>query len=210
MAFFGLLLSGAVPPVDFNEIYSGGIVEHLAAWFSVTRFFIEGLAVSEHRCLPEQSGWTVSEYSVNFDRNNTLMFFERFGYAHHDPNATLVSCNGFYWGVLPSVFVGITIRYAAFLAMVRRLLERSTDKGLRSCILILLSFFSYAAHVRPSQANKETSTVRNQEESKSRHRHSNLGVYHGCAHWCNILALHSRYQSRISIRWSQCLDRARK
>jgi hypothetical protein len=155
MAFFGLLLSGAVPPVDFNEIYSGGIVEHLAAWFSVTRFFIEGLAVSEHRCLPEQSGWTVSEYSVNFDRNNTLMFFERFGYAHHDPNATLVSCNGFYWGVLPSVFVGITIRYAAFLAMVRRLLERSTDKDRFAFLHSHSSLFLFLCSTRSTEPSKQ-------------------------------------------------------
>lgn len=118
MAFFALLLSGAVPPVNFAEIYKGGVVEHLAAWFSVTRFFVEGLTVSEHRCLPDQSGWTVSDNAVNFDRNNTLMFFERFRYGYHDPNATRVSCDGFYWGVLPSICIGITIRYAAFLAMV--------------------------------------------------------------------------------------------
>jgi len=116
-AFFGLLLSGAVPPINFKEIYKGDIVEHLAAWLSVTRFFLEGLAVSEHRCLPEQSGWTVAAESVNFDRLNTLMRYSRFSFAGHDPNATLFSCGGWYWGILPSLFVGITVRYLGFMAM---------------------------------------------------------------------------------------------
>jgi hypothetical protein len=154
MAFFALLLSGAVPPVDFDEIYGGGIVEHLAAWFSVTRFFVEGLAVSEHRCLPDQRGWTVSDYSFNFDRDNTLMFYNRFGYASHDPNATRVSCNGFYWGVLPSVFVGITIRYAAFLAMVRRLLERAADKDKFAFSFFSLSFLMQHTFNRAKQTKK--------------------------------------------------------
>eukprot|EP00980_Cylindrotheca_fusiformis_P018928 scaffold6322_cov59-Cylindrotheca_fusiformis.AAC.24 len=117
MAFFGMLLSGAVPPVNFEVIYEGGIVEHLSAWLSPTRFFVEGLTVSEHRCLPEQSGWTVSDASVNFDRQDTLMYYGRFSYAIHDPNATRESCDGFYWGVLPSVFVGLTVRCAAFIAL---------------------------------------------------------------------------------------------
>jgi hypothetical protein len=35
----------------------------------------------------------------------------------HDPNATIPSCEGYYWGLLPSFCVGLTIRYAAFMAM---------------------------------------------------------------------------------------------
>mmetsp|Transcript_31805 Transcript_31805/g.77040 ORF Transcript_31805/g.77040 Transcript_31805/m.77040 type:complete len:1246 (-) Transcript_31805:208-3945(-) len=116
-AFFGLLLSGAVPPIGFGKIYGGDIVEHLSAWLSVTRFFLEGMAASEHRCLPEQSGWTVSEESINFDRANTLMAYRRFSYARHDPNATLYDCGGWYWGILPTIFIGITVRYLGFLAM---------------------------------------------------------------------------------------------
>jgi hypothetical protein len=95
-------------------------MEHLAAWFSPTRFFLEGLAVGEYRCLPPQSGWTVLDESVNNNRfDYTLMHVSQFSFAMHDANATKPSCMGYYWGVLPSIFVGITVRYAAFLAMVR-------------------------------------------------------------------------------------------
>jgi hypothetical protein len=117
MVFFSLLTSGAIPPVSYSLIYEGGIEEHIAAWLSPTRFFIEGLAVGEHRCLPPQSGWTVADDSVNFDRDYTLMRTEQVSYAMHDPNATIPSCEGYYWGLLPSFCVGLTIRYAAFMAM---------------------------------------------------------------------------------------------
>lgn len=144
-AFFGLLLSGAVPPINFAEIYAGDIVEHLAGWLSVTRFFLEGLAASEHRCLPEQSGWTVAENSINFDRANTLMAYGRFSYARHDPNATLYDCGGWYWGILPSFFVGVTIRYLGFLAMHGFNRGKQTKKPVlheiqkdKKCVLLVL------------------------------------------------------------------------
>ncbi|CAJ1948621.1 unnamed protein product [Cylindrotheca closterium] len=152
-AFFGLLLSGAIPPINFEAIYKGDIVEHLAAWLSVTRFFLEGLAASEHRCLPEQSGWTVSTESINFDRSNTLMAYNRFSYARHDPNATIYDCGGWYWGILPSIFVGITVRYLGFLAMHGFNRGKQTKKPIvheigkdRKCgILVLVLFLGFVA-----------------------------------------------------------------
>jgi hypothetical protein len=116
MAFCGLMISGAFPPITWKVIYEeGGFREHLAAWFSPTRWFFEGLTVGEYRCMPEQSGWTVADTSVNFVRENSVM--RRFGFAGHDPNATQMSCEGWYWGILPAVMVGLTVRYAGWLAM---------------------------------------------------------------------------------------------
>jgi hypothetical protein len=116
MAFCGLMISGAFPPITWKAIYEdGGFTEHLAGWLSPTRYFFEGLTVGEYRCLPEQSGWTVGDESTNFDRENSVM--RRFGLAGHDPNATQQSCGGWYWGILPSIFVGLTVRYAGLLAM---------------------------------------------------------------------------------------------
>ena len=115
MAFCGLLLSGAFPPTTWKVIYEGGIKELVSGWFSPTRYFFEALTVGEYRCLPPQSGWTVDDESVSFPRDATLM--SAFGIAGHDPNATRPSCSGWYWGILPSIFVGLTVRYAAWLAM---------------------------------------------------------------------------------------------
>jgi hypothetical protein len=97
------------------EIYLGGMTEHLAGWLSPTRYFYEALAVGEYRCLPAQSGFTVEDESVNFPRDSTILAI--MGVAGHDPNASQQSCNGWYWSVLPSIFVGLTVRFAAGLAM---------------------------------------------------------------------------------------------
>jgi hypothetical protein len=128
MAFCGLLISGAFPPTTWEVIYEGGMTEHISGWLSPTRYFFEGLTVGEYRCLPAQSGWTVDDESVNFDRTYTLM--HSFGFAGHDPNATQQSCNGWYWGVLPSLFVGLTVRYVAFLAMHACSRSQQTKKSL--------------------------------------------------------------------------------
>jgi hypothetical protein len=115
MSFCGLLISGALPPVGYKEIYSSRVTEHLSAWLSPTRFFYEALTVGDLRCLPEQTGMTVEHESVNFPRNYTVI--RQLGLAGHDMNATLQSCDGWYWDVLPSLLVGLTIRFAAGLAM---------------------------------------------------------------------------------------------
>jgi hypothetical protein len=116
MAFCGLMISGALPPVKWENIYKGGFTEHLSGWLSPTRYFFEGLAVGDYRCLPPQSGLTVDDESIHFNRSWTVLV-KVFGMAGHDPNATQQSCGGWYWGVLPSLFVGLTVRFAAGLAM---------------------------------------------------------------------------------------------
>jgi hypothetical protein len=111
-AFCGLMFSGAFPPIQYNEIYAdGGVKEIFAGWISPTRFFYEALAVGEYRCLPEQSGFTIQETSINRATNSSMTIV--FGYAGHDYNAVRYSCNGWYWSVLPAFFVGLTVRYVA-------------------------------------------------------------------------------------------------
>ena len=116
MAFCGLLISGAFPPTTYEKMYEeGGLTEHIPAWFSPTRWFYESLMVGDLRCFPEQTGMTVADESKNYDRANTVM--HKLGLAWHDPNASQRSCDGWYFNVLPAILVGLTIRFAALLAM---------------------------------------------------------------------------------------------
>ena len=115
-AFCGLVFSGAFPPFGYKEMYEeGGFKEFLAGWVSPTRFFFEALAVGEYRCLPEQSGFTLKKDSSG--RNSTTTRMRIIGYAGRDLNAVRWSCSGWYWSVIPVIFIGITIRYLAIGAM---------------------------------------------------------------------------------------------
>ena len=98
MAFGSLMLCGSIAPFTYRTIYKSEIKEHISAWLSPNRFFVEGLTVGEYRTLPAQSGFTVDDASVNFDRDKTMMR-RAFGYAMHDPNATIRSLNGYYNGM---------------------------------------------------------------------------------------------------------------
>ena len=73
------------------------------------------MAVGEYRCLPEQSTFTIEDSAVNAPRRNSAFF--QLGYAEHDLSVTERSCDGWYWSVLPAIFVGISVRFAAFGAM---------------------------------------------------------------------------------------------
>jgi hypothetical protein len=91
----------------FQEIFAG--------WIAATRFFFEAITVGEYRCLPEQTGYTISEEAINRSWNSSAI--AALGYAGHDPIATRRSCDGWYWSVIPSLLVGVTVRYAAWLCM---------------------------------------------------------------------------------------------
>jgi hypothetical protein len=115
-SFCGLLISGAFPPIQYKDMYEdGGFKELLAGWLSPTRYFYEALAVGEYRCMPEQSIFTITNEAVNRPYDSSMII--SLGYAGHDPTATRRSCNGWYWSVLPVILIGITVRYAALLAM---------------------------------------------------------------------------------------------
>ncbi|CAB9504093.1 Putative white-brown complex homolog protein 30 [Seminavis robusta] len=111
MAFSGLLFSGASPPILYAELYSNPVYGLICGFFSPTRFFTEGLAVSEHRCLPAQSGFTQEPYAVNFPPDKTA--FAILGLAENDSTVTTRTCNGWFWYILPCIMVGVTIRIAA-------------------------------------------------------------------------------------------------
>jgi hypothetical protein len=172
MAFCGLMISGALPPVRWTDIYAGGFTEHLSGWLSPTRYFFEGLTVGDYRCLAPQSGLTVDDESVNFNRTYSVL--SNLGMAGHDPNATQQSCGGWYWGVLPSIFVGLTIRFAAGLAMhtfnrsmqtkKSLLFEMKRDKKARCTVvamivtLFLLGFLTtwlYTHDIEPNYVTNE-------------------------------------------------------
>ena len=114
--FCGLVFSGAFAPFGYKEIYEeNGIKEFVAGWISPTRYFFEALAVGEYRCLPEQSGFTIEMDSLGRLSNSTMMSI--MGYAGHDLNAVHRSCDGWYWSVIPVIFIGLTVRYLAIGAM---------------------------------------------------------------------------------------------
>ena len=79
--------------------------------FSPAHFKIVG----EYRCLPEQTGYTISEEAINREWNTSLIVV--LGYAGHDPYVPRQTCNGWYWSVVPSILVGLTVRYASWLCM---------------------------------------------------------------------------------------------
>ncbi|KAG7372253.1 ABC transporter [Nitzschia inconspicua] len=128
-AFCGLMFSGAFAPITYQEIYEeGGFKEVFAGWISPTRFFYEALTVGEYRCLPEQSGYTIEESSVNRRANSTMTIV--LGYAGHDYGAVRWSCNGWYWSVVPVLLIGLTIRYLAVGAMHAMYRGQQTKKPL--------------------------------------------------------------------------------
>lgn len=110
MAFTGLLFSGASPPVLYSDIYDNPGWAIFCGFFSPTRYFTESLAVSEHRCMPEQSGFTQFN-APNFPPDKTS--FAIIGLAQNDSSTTIRSCSGWFWYVLPCFFVGMTIRVFA-------------------------------------------------------------------------------------------------
>lgn len=110
MAFSGLLFSGASPPILYPDIYSNAIIGLFCGFFSPTRYFTESLAVSEHRCMPVQSGFP--QYNApNFPPDKTA--FAILGLAQNDASVNNRSCEGWFWYVSPCIVVGITIRVLA-------------------------------------------------------------------------------------------------
>jgi len=114
MAFFGLLFGGAISPVEYEDIYSKLYLEILSGFLAPTRYFIETFVVSDFKCLPVQTGFT-SFNSTRFPAENKSFFKNHLG--QRDPNVGNHSCNGWYWGFLPSFFLGLSIRILAMVLM---------------------------------------------------------------------------------------------
>lgn len=110
MALTGMILSGASSPTLYEDIYASEPLALVSGFLSPTRYFTEGLAVSEHRCLPPQTGFT-QEHAPNFPPDKTA--FAIVGIAQNDFHATERSCDGWFWYVLPALMVGLTVRFLA-------------------------------------------------------------------------------------------------
>jgi hypothetical protein len=165
MAFFGLLFSGAFAPVKYREnIYGDGgeAVAIFSGLMTVTRFFIEGMAVQELRCLPEQSGFTVDPTSVNFPIDS-VGTFHLVGLGQNDLSVVQRSFHGWYWCVLPSFMVGLSVRVLALATLHVSDRSRQNKKSLMyelkkvplfrnrtfysmvACVLVVTSLFATSA-----------------------------------------------------------------
>ncbi len=109
--FTALLLSGAPStPVEYESMYDVPILNAFSSFIGSPRFFIESLVINEYKTTPEQHGFTWTNTSSEFDK---IAFFS--GLGGNDPDVYEVSKNGWFWGVLPSIFVGLTIRTLGFI-----------------------------------------------------------------------------------------------
>lgn len=109
VTFFAMLFSGVIAPISFEIIYSNGAAEVASGLLSSTRFFVEAMTVDEARCLPIQSGFTgLTGESVESGS------FQMLHYGLNDfAEVNQRSYNGWFWGALPSLFVGLWIRWLA-------------------------------------------------------------------------------------------------
>jgi len=119
MVFFGLLCSGGFPPMEYEQLYNkeNRFLGLLAGFLSPSRFFLETQIVQESRCLPPQSGFTLNEenapgFEFEYNSFNTQ---DLAGYSM--PGVSNQSYKGWYWGVLPAFFVGLTIRFAGAISL---------------------------------------------------------------------------------------------
>jgi len=82
-----------------------------SGFISPTRYFIESLTVAELRCLPEQSGFTQTEIAFSYPEEANLFYVAHL--ARNDAGVSNQSCSGWYWGAVPALLVGLTIRILA-------------------------------------------------------------------------------------------------
>ena len=108
--FCGLLLSGGSDPVTYEDMYESKFVGFISTLLSPPRFFIESLTVNEYKATPEQHGFT-----TDLGGNYTNSFAFR-GLAGNDLESVIEeSKSGWYWGVFPSICLGLAIRFLALI-----------------------------------------------------------------------------------------------
>lgn len=109
--FTSLLFAGAPStPIEYKSMYSSSFNNILSSFLSPPRFFLESLAINEFKTAPEQHGFTVkSNYG-----------FSTIGVGEGDSNVFVKSRSGWYWGLAPAIFVGLTIRTLGFI-LVRKM-----------------------------------------------------------------------------------------
>jgi hypothetical protein len=70
------------------------------------------LAVSDLRCLPPQTGFTIAPTATEFPDDKSSFAFLSLGI--HDSSVTDRDWHGWYWNVLPVFMIGLTVRFAGF------------------------------------------------------------------------------------------------
>ena len=110
MIFTSMLLSGSpgTAVIEYSDMVESPFMNAISSFLSCTRFFIEAMAVSEFKTTPEQHGFTTNITTVNPDTVSNI--FVKFNLGAGDPNVIEQSDRGWYWFVLPSFFVGLTVR----------------------------------------------------------------------------------------------------
>ena len=97
---------------NFADLYHDRVLSVVSGALSPTRYFSEGLVVGEQRCLPAQYGLVIDVNATEFPRNSTGFNLIGLG-LWDDSNVVEQSCSGWYWGLLPSFMVGLTIRFTS-------------------------------------------------------------------------------------------------
>lgn len=117
ISFFGLVFCGAIPPISFEVIYESVVAAIASAFLSPTRFFVEAMAAAEARGLPAQSGFTDLGRNIQGGALEVVSF-QILNYGLKDfEEITQQARKGWYWGVLPSLFLGLLIRWCALGAL---------------------------------------------------------------------------------------------
>lgn len=104
----------------YYNIYNNPALAVFSGIFSPLYFFVEGLCVSEAKCFPVQSGYTVSsnafsfpDYKVSYSNWYNLTYI-----GHTDIEEALThECDGWYWWVPAAITVGLLVRLAGCIAI---------------------------------------------------------------------------------------------
>mmetsp|Transcript_42187 Transcript_42187/g.98893 ORF Transcript_42187/g.98893 Transcript_42187/m.98893 type:complete len:292 (-) Transcript_42187:55-930(-) len=115
MASCGILVGGAIPPIEYKDIYSSYWLMAFSGLFSPTRLFIENFVVNDYKCLQEQTGFTQCADAIQFPEEFQSFNVTKLGQL--DKKIHIHSCDGWFWNFFPSFLIGLTIRFYAGILM---------------------------------------------------------------------------------------------
>ena len=119
LAFSSLCLCGLLNPITYGFIYSNSEISLMSGIFSPTRFFIESMIVGEYRCLSSQYGYVVDSDANGISFESTI-FYQRGMGLWDSEHLKHQSCTGWFWGVFPSVMVGLSLRCTGLIILLYR------------------------------------------------------------------------------------------
>jgi hypothetical protein len=97
---------------SFPDIYANNGIAVISAFVSSPRFFTETLTVSDFKCLPPSSGYTIANnFKKTFPVGKDSFSFVHLG--QHDSHVNEGNCGGWNWGMFPAFMVGLTLRFIA-------------------------------------------------------------------------------------------------